>query len=82
MQIGNYKIGRYHAIIKKFYEDGSIDYETRFNDEADLQESLFAIQCCIGRLVGTATDHPKVLTGCEAIRGRKAIEAELITPDC
>lgn len=77
MQVGEYKIGRYHAIIKKLYEDGSIEYETRFNDEADLQESLFAMERCKGKLVGIATDSPKILKDYEAIRGKDAIIAEL-----
>jgi hypothetical protein len=80
MQVGDHKIGRYHAIIKKIYEDGSVDYETRFNDEADLQESLYAMEHCKGRLVGIATDNPKVLVDYKAIRGKEAIQAELLTP--
>lgn len=77
MKVGTYQIGRYHAIIKKFYEDGSHDYETSFSDQADLMESVYAIKSCIGTLVGTATDNPKVLTNMTIIRGKENIENEL-----
>lgn len=77
MKIGEYQIGRYHAIIKKTYEDGSVDYETRFSDEADLTESVVAIKECIGHLVGTATDNPRVLTDMVVIRGKEDIIKEL-----
>lgn len=30
MKVGAFQIGRYHAIIKKSYADGSADYETSF----------------------------------------------------
>ena len=26
MKVGKYQIGRFHAIIRKEYEDGSVDY--------------------------------------------------------
>ena len=35
MTIGTYKI-KYPAILKKEYEDGSIEYETDFNDDTDV----------------------------------------------
>lgn len=77
MKVGNYKIGRYHSIIKKIYEDGSIGYETQFSDSADLSESFYAIRSCIGELVGTATDNPQVLKDCFIIRGKDNIIKEL-----
>lgn len=77
MKVGNYQIGRYHAIIKKTYEDGSIDYETSFTDQADLMESVSAIRHCIGELVGTATSNPKVLVDMAVIRGKENIIKEL-----
>lgn len=77
MKVGTYQIGRYHAIIKKFYEDGTHDYETSFSDQADLMESVYAIKRCIGTLVGIATDNPKVLTNMTIIRGKENIEKEL-----
>lgn len=77
MKIGSYQIGRYHAIIKKFYEDGSHDYETSFSNQADLMESVYAIKRCIGTLVGTATDNPKMLTDITIIKGKENIENEL-----
>jgi len=77
MKVGNYQIGRYHAIIKKMYEDGSVDYETRFSDNADLMESACAIKQCIGKMVGTLTDNPKVLVDMAVIRGKEAIIKEL-----
>lgn len=77
MKVGKYQIGRYHAIIKKEYEDGSIDYETSFSDAEDLQKSVYAIKQCIGHVCGTATDNPKVLTGMSVIRGKENIMEEL-----
>lgn len=77
MKVGKYQIGRYHAIIKKVYEDGSVDYETSFTDRADLMESVYAIRSCIGDLVGTATDNPKVLKDMSVIRGKEEIIKEL-----
>ena len=38
MKVGEFQIGRYHAIIRKNYADGSVDYETSFSDQADLME--------------------------------------------
>lgn len=78
MQIGKYKIGKYHVIIKKIYEDGSADYETNFVSEKDLQESVFAINRCIGKKVGLATDNPKILANYEVIRGKESIRQELL----
>lgn len=77
MKVGSYQIGRYYAIIKKTYEDDSIDYETSFTDYNDLMQSVFAIRRCIGKLVGTATNSPKVLVNMEVIRGKEDIEKEL-----
>lgn len=77
MRIGSYQIGRYHAILRKDYADGTHDYETRFTDEEDIYQSLRAITLCIGKTVGTATEQPRVLTGVSLIRGKKAIEKEL-----
>lgn len=77
LKIGKYKIGRYHAIIKKTYEDGSFDYETSFSSEEDLLESVYAIRGCIGQTIGSLTDEPKVLTGMEIIKGKLDIENEL-----
>lgn len=77
MRIGKYQIGKYHAIIKKIYEDGSVDYETSFSSESDLVESVYAIQKCIGKMVGIATDEPKVLIDMVVIRGKDNIIKEL-----
>lgn len=77
MKIGNYEIGEYDAIIKKIYENGSIDYETSFTDEVDLMDSVFALKRCIGKLVGIATNDPKILIGVQVIYGEKSIEKEL-----
>ena len=62
MKVGKFQIGRYHAIIRKSYADGSVDYETSFSDHADLMESVYCLRLCIGKMVGLATDTPKVLT--------------------
>lgn len=80
MKIGNYQIGRYHGIIKKMYEDGSFDYETSFSDAADLMQSVYAIHNYIGKIgkmVGIATDNPRVLVDMTVIRGKENIIKEL-----
>lgn len=77
MKVGEYQIGRYYGIIKKTYEDGSVDYETRFSDEADINESYYCLCQCKGKMVGTATDNPRVLNGVELIRGKENIIREL-----
>ena len=38
MKVGEFQIGRYHAIIRKNYADGSVDYETSFSDQASRLE--------------------------------------------
>ena len=43
MKVGKFQIGRYHAIIRKSYADGSVDYETSFSDHADLMESVYCL---------------------------------------
>ena len=77
MKVGNYQIGRLHAIIKSIYEDGSWSYETSFSDNADLMESVYAIKQCVGTLVGIATDNPRVLSSMLVIRGKENIIKEL-----
>jgi hypothetical protein len=62
VKVGKYQIGRFHAIIRKEYADGSVDYETSFTDIEDFNESYYCILKCIGKEVGIATDNPKVLT--------------------
>lgn len=81
MNVGKYKIGRYHAIIKKEYEDGSFDYETNFISHDDLMESVIAMECCKGKLVGIATDNPKVLKDFSVIRGKNEISKELLNEE-
>lgn len=49
MKVGEFQIGRYHAIIRKNYADGSVDYETSFSDQADLMESVYCLRLCIGK---------------------------------
>lgn len=71
MKVGEFQIGRYHAIIRKNYADGSVDYETSFSDQADLMESVYCLRLCIGKMVGLATDTPKVLTGVQVVRGER-----------
>ena len=62
MKVGEFQIGRYHAIIRKSYADGSVDYETSFSDHADLMESVYCLRLCIGKMVGLATDTPKAVS--------------------
>ena len=77
MMVHGYKIGKYPAIIKKFYEDGSVNYETDFTSAADLIESVNALIACIGQMCGMATDHPAVLKTLEVVHGKERIEMEL-----
>lgn len=51
MKVGKYQIGRFHAIIRKEYADGSVDYETSFTDIEDFNESYYCILKCIGKEV-------------------------------
>lgn len=78
MKIGNYQIGRYHAIIKKHYADGSIEYDTSFSDQRDLYESVKALSFTIGHFCGILTYDPKIIIGMEIIRGKEKITQELI----
>ena len=41
MGVGKYQIGCFHAIIRKEYADGSVDYETSFTDIEDFNESYY-----------------------------------------
>lgn len=77
MKVGDYKIGRYHGIIKKIYKDGSVDYETDFSDEEDIKGSIYALRSCVGQLIGRATDNPRVLVDITVIRGKENIIKEL-----
>lgn len=77
MKVGKFKIGRYHAIIKKCYADGSVSYETSFSDPADLMKSVYCLELCIGKMVGLATDSPKILTDVQVFRGKQEIIREL-----
>ncbi len=76
MKIGKYKI-KYPAILKKEYDDESIEYETEFNDDTDVIMSLYALKECIGEVIGTATDNPRILTAVSRIDGKEAIIREL-----
>lgn len=76
MTIGTYKI-KYPAILKKEYEDGSIEYETAFNDDTDVMMSLYALQKCVNYITGTATDNPRLLIKVSRIDGEEAIIKEL-----
>lgn len=77
MMVHGYKVGRYPAIIRKRYEDGTVNYETDFSSDADLIESVNALIACIGHMCGTATDYPAVLKTLEVIYGKERIEMEL-----
>lgn len=77
MMIGAYKIGRYHAIIKNTYEDGTYSYETSFSSKKDIEKSYFCILACVGKTVGIATENPKVLKKTELITGKENIIKEL-----
>lgn len=77
MKIGNYQIGRYHAIIKAIYEDNSVYYETSFSSESDLMKSVSAYNHLIGQVVGQATENPRKLVDFNIIRGKENIIKEL-----
>lgn len=40
-------------------------------------ESVYCIKLCVGKMVGFATDTPKVLTDVQVIRGKENIVREL-----
>lgn len=48
MQVGHYRIGSFPGIIKKTYEDGSIDYETNFSSKKDFLMSYGTYLECLG----------------------------------
>lgn len=77
MMAYGYKIGRYPAVIRKRYVDGTVEYETDFSSDIDLLESVNALIACIGQLCGVATDRPAVLQTLEIIYGKDRIETEL-----
>lgn len=77
MMVHGYRVGRYSAIIRKRYEDGTVEYETDFSSDVDLIESVNALIACIGQMCGMATDHPAVLKTLEVIQGKERIEMEL-----
>lgn len=74
MQIGKYKLGRYHGIIEKKWNDNTYSYETDFSSENDLMKSVYAIEQCVGKICGVATDNPKILSDFKVYRGPKAVE--------
>ncbi len=80
MTIGNYEI-KYPSILKKEYEDGSIEYETEFDDDTDVMMSLYALQKNVNYITGTATDNPRLLIKVSRIDGEDAIIKELMKPD-
>lgn len=77
MIVHGYKIGRYPAIIRKRYEDGTVEYETDFSSDTDLLESVNALIDCIGKVCGIATEHPAVLKTLQVIYGKERIGMEL-----
>lgn len=77
MIVHGYRIGRYPAIIRKRYEDGTVEFETDFSSDTDLLESVNALIACIGQMCGIATDHPAVLKTLEVIHGKERIEMAL-----
>lgn len=79
MKVGKYQIGRYHAIIKKYYEDGEHTYETSFSDKNDLMLSVSAIAANVGKVTGRLTDNPQKLVKYEIYRGKEKIINELNT---
>lgn len=72
MQIGDYKIGVYPAIIKIIFTDGTCKYETDFDDADDLQESVAAWQSIMLDFVQLSTgqyvDDVMVIEGVDQIR--------------
>ena len=78
MEIGGYKVGQYHAIIRKEFADGSVHYETSFRGAEDLKESFYAIHQCVGGEVWIRHGETKILTKVRIIQGKEAIEQELL----
>ena len=77
MKIGQYQIGRFHAIIRKEYEDGSVQYETSFSDMDDYMCSVNACLANIGKFCGYGENRKK-LTAVRVIRGKENIHLELM----
>ena len=82
MKVGKYQIGRYHGIIKKIYEDGTYDYETRFSDKNDFMQSARAISSFLGDYVGLCTSDPKKLVSYRYFIGKDKIIEELTKQEC
>lgn len=76
-KIGKYTVGPYMAIIRKNYQDGSIDYETEFDDETDIIKSYQALNMCVGEVIGIATNEPKRLIKVSIVEGIETIKKEL-----
>jgi hypothetical protein len=77
MKIGQYKLGRYHAIIENEWEDNSFTYETQFSSAADLQESVSAIRHCIVEKLQCSQigkDKTMKILSMRVYRGKEAIE--------
>ncbi|RFZ75568.1 hypothetical protein DS742_28310 [Lacrimispora amygdalina] len=74
MQIGNYKLGRYHAIIEKTWEDATCTYETDFISKADLQESISAIRYCLINGIKCGMDNHMKMIGMKVYKGKEAVE--------
>lgn len=72
MEIGDYKIGAYPAIIKIIFTDGTYKYETDFDDMDDIQESVAAWQSIMLDFVQLSTgqyvDDVIVITGVDQIK--------------
>lgn len=77
MKVGKYQIGRYHGIVKKIYEDGTYDYETRFSDKNDFMQSVRVISFLLGDYVGLANPNPKKLVSYQLFIGKDKIIKEL-----
>lgn len=77
MNVGKYTIGKYRAIIKKIYEDGSFDYETYFTSSSDLRASVSTLRRCVNTIIGLATDNPRLLVDYSVIYGLDNVIAEL-----
>jgi len=74
MQIGKYKLGRYHAIIEKKWEDDTYTYETDFISKKDLLESIYAIGYCIRNKIPCGMDNPMKIIDINVYRGKEAVE--------
>lgn len=78
IKIGRYELGRYHAIVKTGYSDGTFSYDTFFRSRKDLKYFISNHRKHLLELVFiNDSDFPVTMTSISVIRGKGNIFAEL-----